>query len=75
MTDNNKVRENRIRRATQRQCLILVKSRTRDPLADAYGRYVLVPDSAGNRLNGGGQAALRAFRMAMASHSMPSRLS
>jgi hypothetical protein len=37
-----KVRENRIRRAAERQGLRLVKSRRRDPRAIDYGRYWLV---------------------------------
>ena len=37
----DKARENRLRRAAQRQGLRLVKSRTRDPLALAYGWSVM----------------------------------
>jgi hypothetical protein len=54
--------EGRLRRRAEREGLMLVKSRTRDPLADDYGRYVLVTDSAGNRLGRyGGQAAVSDF--------------
>jgi hypothetical protein len=41
MTDQ-KVRENRLRRAAQRQGLMLQKSRHRDHRAIDYGRYRLV---------------------------------
>ena len=37
----DKIRENRLRRAAQRQELVLVKSRSRDPLAVDYGTYQL----------------------------------
>ena len=37
-----KVRENRLRRAAERQGLRLVKSRRRDPRAFDYGKYMLV---------------------------------
>ena len=37
----DKIRENRLRRAAQRQGLVLVKSRRRDPRATDYGRYWL----------------------------------
>jgi hypothetical protein len=42
MTDEDKVRENRLRRAAQRQGLALTKSRRRDPRATDYGTYMLV---------------------------------
>jgi hypothetical protein len=63
MTDNAaKVRENRLRRAADRQSLMLVKSRRRDPRAEDFGLYVLVDDSAGNHYGRrGGQAAFSAF--------------
>lgn len=41
MTDD-KVRENRSRRAADRQGFRLVKSRTRDPQAVLYGKYWLI---------------------------------
>ncbi len=44
MTD--KVRENRVRRAAQRQGLALVKSRRRDPQATGFGTYGLVHNGA-----------------------------
>lgn len=37
-----KIRENRVRRAAERQGLRLVKSRRRDPRAYDYGTYMLV---------------------------------
>lgn len=50
ITDQSeKVRENRLRRAAQRQGLILIKSRRRDPRALDYGKYNLIADTAGNR--------------------------
>jgi len=42
MTDAEKVRANRLRRTAHRQGLALRKSRTRDPRAIDYGRYMLV---------------------------------
>lgn len=60
MTTAEKVRENRVRRAADRQGYILVKSRRRDPRALDYGRFVLVENRAGNR-SLGGQAAISEF--------------
>lgn len=40
----DKIRENRLRLAAQRQGLTLRKSRTRDPRALDYGRYTLTRD-------------------------------
>jgi hypothetical protein len=40
-----KVRENRLRRAAARQGLRLTKSRRRDPLALDFGRYWLTDDN------------------------------
>ena len=42
MSDAEKVRENRLRRAAQRQGLMLAKSPRRDPGASGFGTYVLV---------------------------------
>jgi hypothetical protein len=39
MTDTDKIRENRLRRAAQRQGLAVAKSRRRDPRAIDYGMY------------------------------------
>ena len=39
MSDEDKIRENRLRRAAQRQSLALTKSRRRDPRATDYGTY------------------------------------
>jgi hypothetical protein len=41
MSDEDKIRENRLRRAAQRQGLMLAKSRRRDPRATDYGVYFL----------------------------------
>jgi hypothetical protein len=40
--DEEKVRENRVRRMAKRQGMKLMKSRRRDPLAIDYGGYMLV---------------------------------
>ena len=62
MTAADKVRENKLRRAAERQGLMLVKSRRRDPRALDFGLFVLVADNAGNRAaRHGGQAAVSAF--------------
>ena len=45
MSDEEKIRENRLRRAAQRQGLMLAKSRRRDPRATDYGTYMLVDAS------------------------------
>ena len=42
MSGEDKIRENRLRRAAQRQGLMLTKSRRRDPRATDYGTYMLV---------------------------------
>jgi len=42
MSDEDKIRENRLRRAAQRQGLMLAKSRRRDPRATDYGTYMLL---------------------------------
>ena len=47
MTDTDKVRENRLRRAAQRQSLMLTKSRRRDPRATDFGKYKLIDKSSG----------------------------
>ncbi|MFF0469349.1 hypothetical protein ACFYPX_18195 [Micromonospora zamorensis] len=49
MNTDEKVRENRLRRAADRQRVTLTKSRRRDPKAWDYGRYWL-HDQAGNRI-------------------------
>lgn len=45
----------------ERQGLMLMKSRRRDPLSLDFGLYVLVDDSKGNRVGRGGQAAVSEF--------------
>jgi hypothetical protein len=42
VAQDEKVRENRLRRMADRQGMRLVKSRTRDPRAVDYGGYMLV---------------------------------
>jgi hypothetical protein len=49
-----KIRENRLRRAASRQGLSLRKSRRRDPQALEYGRYWLI-DPYMNAMVAGGQ--------------------
>ncbi|WIB12910.1 hypothetical protein [Curtobacterium sp. MCPF17_052] len=49
---DEKVRENRLRRAAERQGLLLKKSRRRDPRAIDYGTYMVV-DAATNSLTAG----------------------
>jgi hypothetical protein len=48
----DKVRENRVRRALQRQGYVLVKSRARDPRALGYGQF-LIADQQNNIVAGG----------------------
>jgi hypothetical protein len=43
----DKIRENRARRAAERQGLTLVKSRRRDPRALGYGRFMLTDSRTG----------------------------
>jgi hypothetical protein len=47
MEQDEKVRENRLRRAAHRQRLRLVKSRRRDPRAYDFGGYMLVDQDTG----------------------------
>lgn len=46
MNNEDKVRENRLRRAAQRQGLTIVKSRRRDPRATDYGVYYIAEVTA-----------------------------
>jgi hypothetical protein len=48
----DKVRENRLRRAAERQGLALMKSRRRDPRALGYGRYMIVDPATNTVLAG-----------------------
>lgn len=57
MSDEEKIRENRLRRAAERQALRLVKSRRRDTRAADYGRYWLVEPNT-NAIESGGQFGL-----------------
>jgi hypothetical protein len=61
MDQDQKVRENRLRRAAKRQGYLLVKSRRRDPRAIDYGLYVLVGDSANKYGRRSDQAAVSEF--------------
>ncbi|MHB8297969.1 MAG: hypothetical protein ACYDDW_05245 [Dermatophilaceae bacterium] len=56
MNDTDKVRENRLRRAAQRQGLTLAKSRRRDTRATDYGTYMLVDPSTNAVVAHGGQS-------------------
>lgn len=42
MSQEEKIRENRLRRMASRQGLAIRKSRTRDPRAIDYGRWVII---------------------------------
>ena len=46
MIEQERVRENRLRRMAARQGLRLLKSRRRDRYASGYGTYALVPAAA-----------------------------
>lgn len=59
--DDNKVRENRLRRMADRQGLRLVKSRRRDPRALGYGGYMLVDER--NRVQAGELDSPRALSL------------
>jgi len=52
MSKSHENRVRRVRRAANREGLLLCKARTRNPNAEEYGRYVLVDDCKGNRLPG-----------------------
>jgi hypothetical protein len=54
---DNKARENRARRAAERQGLTLVKSRRRDPHALGYGTYMLVNSRTGGVVAAGSEGA------------------
>jgi hypothetical protein len=49
--EGNKVRENRLRRAADRQGLRLEKSRSRDPNAIDYGLYALIDVQTSGTVN------------------------
>jgi hypothetical protein len=49
MDQDEKVRENRLRRMAERQGLVLHKSRRRDPLALDYGRWTIVDGDSTER--------------------------
>jgi hypothetical protein len=54
MADNaEKVRENRLRAAAKRQGLELSKSRSRDPRAIDYGRWLVIDAGSGMVVGGG----------------------
>ena len=50
MENEEKVRENRIRRAAERQGWKLEKSRRRDPRATDYGTFTLTPEKGKPRV-------------------------
>ena len=56
MSDEDKIRENRLRRAAQRQGLALTKSRRRDPRAYDYGTYMLLDTSTNAVVASGSQS-------------------
>ena len=57
-----KAREGRFHRLAKTRGSMLVKSRRRDPRAEAFGPYGLAGDSRGNRVGRyGGQAAVSGF--------------
>jgi hypothetical protein len=56
MTDTDKIWENRLRRAAQRQGLALTKSRRRDPRAHDYGTYMLLDTSTNAVVASGSQS-------------------
>ena len=56
MSDTDKIRENRLRRAAQRQGLMLTKSRRRDPRAYDYGTYMLVDHQTNTLVAGSSQS-------------------
>ena len=47
----DKVRENRLRRAAKRQDFILVRSRRRDERSTAYGLYAVIDPNTGGTVN------------------------
>jgi hypothetical protein len=56
VTDAEKIRENRLRRALHRRGLILMKSRARDPRDLTYGGYQIVDPTHGGPVAGWGNA-------------------
>ena len=50
MENEEKVRENRLRRKAERQGYKLVKSRRRDPDATDYGQFTLTPEKGKPRV-------------------------
>lgn len=46
MSDEEKIKENRLRRAAKRQRLFLTKSRRRDPRAADFGTYTLTDENS-----------------------------
>lgn len=56
MTDTGKIRENRLRRAADRQGLVLMKSRRRDPRAVDYSTFQLTDASTGALVVWGSQS-------------------
>ena len=51
MSEDTKVKENRLRRMADRQGLKLVKSRSRDPNAKDFGLFALIDVQTGGAIN------------------------
>lgn len=56
MSEEDKVRENRLRRKADRMGYRLLKSRRRDPAALEYGGYMIVDVETGGAVAGTGNA-------------------
>lgn len=62
MAEDEKVRENRLRRMAERQGYVLQKSRRRDPHALDYGRWRIVDPDTGGVVAGAGYSKALAYR-------------
>ncbi|WP_257541020.1 hypothetical protein [Sphingobium sp. CFD-1] len=60
MSENEKVRENRLRRIAERRGMILSKSRRRDPKAIDYGGYMLIDATSNAAIMGSDSFAFSA---------------
>jgi hypothetical protein len=65
MDQAKKVRENRLRRAAERQGLRLMKSKRRDPRALDYGMYWLIKGQRGEARGSGRNAIIGGERMTL----------
>jgi hypothetical protein len=52
MADNDKVRENRLRRVAERRGMRIEKSKRRDPKAIDFGGYMLIDAAANTVISG-----------------------